>query len=172
MDGEDGWSVFASTEEDEHKLVENLLTSSHGSLIVPNPIQPSEDDKYLVSRFLGKVALEVLAQRLLSVEGGLDEVIDKPELDGLRTYVRHGSQTIVWPYHERRIYPEGGCFISEDGGPYEVLHEYMLLYTKANELYLIAAILGIEYALNMGGPEIDGYINWLKENAGKSPLYP
>ncbi len=62
--------------------------------------------------------------------------------------------------------------ILPDGKPYEVLHEYMLLYTEARELYLIVAILGVEYTLNMGGPEIDGYINWLKENDEKSPLYP
>lgn len=169
---ENGWSVFASTEEDEHKFIKNLLTSSHGSFIVPNPRQPSEDDRYLVSRFLGKVALEALAQRVLHVEDGLDEIVDKPELDDLRNYVRRGSQSLVWPYHEREIYPESGYFFSEAGEPYEVLHEYTLLYTEANELYVVVAILGIEYVLNMGGPEIDGYIDWLKVNGGKSPLYP
>ena len=172
MGGKDGWSVFASIEEDERKFIKSLQISSHGSFIVPNPKQSSEDDKYLVSRFLGKVALEVFAQRVLSVEGGLDEIINKPELNDLRNYVRRGNQSLVWPYHERRIYPESGYFKSEEDEPYEILHEYTLLYTEVEELYLVVAILGVEYALNMGGPEIDGYFSWLKKNEEKSPLYP
>lgn len=139
---------------------------------MPNPTGPSKKDKYLVSRFLGKVALEVLAQRFLIAEGSWDEIFDKPELDELRNYVRRGSQTIIWPYNERRIYPESGHFVSEEGEQYEVLHEYDLLFTDINELYLVLAIFGIEYVLNMGGPELDGYQNWLHENKDKSPLYP
>jgi hypothetical protein len=169
---EDGWCIFPSQEEDGHKFIESLLATSYGSLVVPHPVEPSKDDHYLVSRFLGKVALEVLAQRVLDIESGLSEIVDKPELDDLRNYVRRGSQSLLWLYHERRIYPENAYFVSEDGEPYEVLHEYTLLYTKTSELYLVIAILGVEYALNMGGPEIDGYLNWLKANGEKSPLYP
>ena len=30
---------------------------------------------------------------------------------------------------------------------------------------------GIEYAINLGGPIIEGYDFWLKKNKDKSPLY-
>ena len=30
---------------------------------------------------------------------------------------------------------------------------------------------GIEYAINLGGPFIEGYEVWLKKNKNKSPLY-
>jgi hypothetical protein len=53
---------------------------------------------------------------------------------------------------------------------YEVLHECRLLYTESSELYLVVAILGTEYVINMGGPEIDGYIEWLKQHSFRSPL--
>lgn len=39
------------------------------------------------------------------------------------------------------------------------------------ELYFIIIIWGMEFTINMAGPEIDGYIKWLKENNNISPLY-
>jgi len=70
----------------------------------------------------------------------------------------------------RRIYPEGKLFSSKDGEKYEILHELRLLYTGSEELYIVVGIMGIEYCLNMGGPVLDGYIQWLKENNDRSPL--
>jgi hypothetical protein len=60
-------------------------------LLIPVPNHP---DEYTFSRFLGNVALEVAADRVLEVEGGLDEIIDKVELDDLRNYVRYGNPKI------------------------------------------------------------------------------
>ena len=39
------------------------------------------------------------------------------------------------------------------------------------EFYAIIAILGVEYAINLGGPELDGYLQWLKDNGEQSYLY-
>ena len=163
-----GKGVFAKNEKDTLRLINSLSTHKTGSIIVPIPQFPEEN---IVSRFLGKVAIEVLAFRLLGIEKGLDEVIDKPELDELRQFARYGNQKTQWPYYKRRIYPEDKLFYEEGYGYFDVLHEFDLLYTKSNELYLILAIFGIEYCINMGGPEIDGYIEWLKENNYKSHLY-
>jgi hypothetical protein len=38
-------------------------------------------------------------------------------------------------------------------------------------MYFVIAILGVEYAINVGGPDIDGYGLWLRQNEGRSPLY-
>jgi hypothetical protein len=45
---------------------------------------PVDPDRYLMARFLGKVGLEILAQRLLNTVDGLNEIVDKPDLDRLR----------------------------------------------------------------------------------------
>ena len=51
-----------------------------------------------------------------------------------------------------------------------MLHEFTLPHTEEQELYLVLAIFGTEYCLNMGGPYFDGYIDWLKRHEFKSPL--
>lgn len=39
------------------------------------------------------------------------------------------------------------------------------------EIYFVVALWGIEFAINMAGPEISGYEDWLKTHNGESPLY-
>ncbi len=166
-DDEEGHSMFPARERDLSKFINVLHNVQKCQLIVPITERP---DERLISRFLAKTALEVLASCCLTIPGGIDEVIEKRELDQLRRYARLGTPTKSWPFNMRTIYPEGKIF--DDGSQkYEVLHEYKLLYTESGELYLIVAILGIEYAINMGGPEIDGYMNWLEKHSFKSPLY-
>jgi len=60
---------------------------------------------------------------------------------------------------------------SEGKGAYETIHEFDFLYTIELELYFVIAFWGIEYCINLGGQEIDGYLNWLKTHDNVSPLY-
>ena len=139
---DEGWSIFPSKQKDEEKFVDYLMSNNSGTIIVPYPIKPSKKDKYIVSRFLGKAAIEALAQRLYKIKDGLIEVTNKKELDELRYYVRFGSQTKIWTYYERRIYQDGKIFISKEE-EYEVFHEYDFLYTKNKELYFVITFFGI-----------------------------
>ena len=75
-------SICAADWEDESRWVASLRRRSPGTLYVPSPGFPSAD--CITSRFIGKVALEVLAYRCMKVPGWNDEVVDKPELDELR----------------------------------------------------------------------------------------
>lgn len=163
----EGRSMSPTRERDTSKFINVLHHIQEGKLIVPIPERP---DELLMSKFLAKAALEVLASLFLAVPGELDEVIDKSELDELRHYARFGAPPNFWPFNTRVIYPEGKMFV-EGTQRYEVLHEHTLLYTESSELYLVVAILGIEYVINMGEPKIDGYIEWLKQRSFKSPLY-
>jgi hypothetical protein len=82
---EDGTSIGAALGQDESRWIKSVTEQKHGTLIIPVASPP---DDYAISRFLAKVGLESLASRLVDVEGGLDEIVDKPELDALRSYVR------------------------------------------------------------------------------------
>jgi len=161
--------IESGEDTDEPRWIHSLLKHDKGTLIMPVAFPPKAND-YIVSRFVAKVGLAVLAQRGLKIPGALDEIIDKTELDGLRSYVRIGSPGKIWPYSQRSIYSPDILF-SDGMQPFEVLHEYDILITDSFEYYIALAIFGIEYVLNLGGRELDGYRKWLKKNNGKSPLY-
>lgn len=168
MKDEGGKSIYPVKEADVSKLIQSMHTNDTGTLLIPEPMLPPNDQ--VVSRFLGKVAIETLALVGLTIPGGLDEIIDKPELDELRNYVRIGNPIMQWPVHIRRIYPEDKVFYEEGYGECEILHSFKLLYTASQELYIVLVMFGIEYCLNIGGPEIDGYSEWLRQHEFKSPL--
>jgi len=46
-----------------------------------------------------------------------------------------------------------------------------ILITRNHEYFLVMALFGVEFVINIGGAEIDGYNTWLNENKNESPLY-
>jgi hypothetical protein len=126
----------------------------------------------VLSRFLGKVDIEVFAQRIITKSTDfLEEFIDDSEFDLLRNHVRRGT-TSDWPCNIRRIYATHKSWIyPTTQEAYQVLNEYDFLITEYSECYFILALFGIEIALNIVAPTIEGYIDWLEHNNGMSPLY-
>jgi hypothetical protein len=161
--------VYPVDDKDSIQFLRHVLTHKKGYFIIPNP---SPVNKYLVSRFLSKIALEVVAHKVMNQPGWEKDVVFRPELDELRYFARYGDINKVWPFFERRLYEENHTFLTENGERHQILHEFDTLYTRNNELFVIMAILGVEYTINVGGPEIDGYLLWLEENGYGSPLYP
>jgi len=43
--------------------------------------------------------------------------------------------------------------------------------TEKKEMFFMTAIFGVEMTINVAGPSIDGYLEWLDQNHGASPLY-
>lgn len=164
---EGGIAIGAGQNVDDLRWVKSILRRKSGTVIVPIGDMPSD---YLISRFLGKVGLEVLAHRVLDVPGGLREIINQPELEELRRYVRLGNPKLAWPYSHRVLHSPDFRF-NDGTETYEVLHEFDILVTPTNEYYIVVCIFGEEYALNLGGPEIEGYEQWLRMNNNISPLY-
>jgi hypothetical protein len=128
-----------------------------------------EIDNRLMSRFLAKIAIEILAFRLMDVVGWEGELLD-PQLDPLRRFARVGDRPLAWPFSRRRIYGEDDVHNPHRDG-YQVLHEFTLLYTELRELYGVVCIFGEEFVINYGEPDIGGYTTWLAEHNGRSPLY-
>jgi len=167
MRDDEGKSIYASRETDEARFIESISKQETFNLIIP---QPHLSEEQIVSRFLGKVAMETLALIALEIPNGLSEITDKPELDELRNYVRGYSSFGDWQFNVRRIYPEDKVFYEEGYGECEIVHSFKLLYTECQELYLVLLMFGVEYCINMGGPEIEGYLEWLKQHKFRSPL--
>ncbi|WP_207514621.1 HNH endonuclease [Longitalea luteola] len=151
----------------------NLVASGAvNKIFIPAYPEPDPRNIYF-SRFICKVALEALALKFHQFNGWEADIIDKKELDPLRHFARFGPGKIqFWHYHERKLYPPSQLFTAPTvyNEPYEVLHEFDFHYSQTRELFFIMVIMGVEYAINMGGPEIDTYIIELENNGGKSFL--
>jgi hypothetical protein len=150
---------------------DRIFSSPQGAMIIPILSYPDSRNKIL-SRFLAKVAVEALLYYLLKEEGWIDEVMNKSELDEIKSYARYGIGVNFWPYYQRRIYPEDATFFNPktEVANYEILHEFKILATEENHYYFVLALMGIEYAINLGGPAIDSYEKWLVESNNKSIL--
>lgn len=149
--------------------ISKFVNQKKWELIIPIIDMP-EKDNIIIARFLGKIGIETIAKTLMNIKGGLEELVNKRELDSLRNYVRHGTPNFIWPYNIRRIYSEDKLSNSDDQKKYQIIHECRLLYTDRKELYIVLAIMGVEYSLNMDRPDLDGYKGWLRRNHDRSPL--
>lgn len=170
-----GLSFFASDEKDIPAFVEALTNNKGGTLYIPQAGLPKQN--YSLSRFIGKVGLEVLAYKMFDDPMANNEIVNKTELDELRNYVRRGKPGFVWPIHVRRIYPAAQLHNSLIYDEHQVLNEFDIMpidhHTKVglSEYYAVIIILGVEYVINLGGPELHGYQKWLELHDGVSYLY-
>lgn len=158
-------------ERERDVLIDAIQTGRARSVYIP--IIEAIDQR-LMSRFLAKVALEVLVERIIRVEGWNEEIVDKEALDPIRHFARIGDRPEKWPFSRRRIYGEED--VHGDGDGYQVLHEFTILCEPLPEpghldLYAVVCIFGEEFAINLGEPEIASYERWLKAHDGTSPLY-
>lgn len=160
--------VKATIAVDSH-LFEQLLQKDNAFIAMPTGSLPT--DQTVVSRFLAKMAIEVLAQRLIGSGRSLqDYLIDNKEFDEIRDHARIGKPK-KWEYHSRRIYDAGETRIIDENNIGKVTYEYNLLFTPQNEWYFVIALYGVELSINVGGPHVDGYREWLDTNYGMSPLF-
>jgi hypothetical protein len=152
-----------------YQAIPSLLALKEGKLLFPASAPPPSDR--IVSRFLAKVAIEVVASRLLAAFGDAEHLVDEQQLDLIRDHARRGMHP-DWPFHVREIYNRNKKWTESDGRELQTVHEYDLLMTTWGEIFFVVAIFGAEFTINYGGPEIDGYRRWLCENNDRSPLYP
>ena len=156
--------ILSSKESQSVKLADFMKNGASGKLIIP---KVENIDKKLMSRFLAKVALEILVYKSMSYCEWRSEIVDNAGLDALRNYARFNIGSKIWEFSHRRIYNANSFF----DGNYQVLHEFDLLMTNDNELFAIICIFGEEYTISLCRPEIEGYEAWLIENQYLSPLY-
>jgi len=162
---------FAFRSEDFAKIEKYLSTSCQGEMKIP--ISGKPPNELLVSRWLAKMALEMLAYKCLKVDGLINYIIEHQGLDPIRKFARAPRSGQTWTYSKRRIYNADKVFIVPDEQKGQMIYECDILATgtaDSSEYYFVVAIFGIEYAINIGGDSMDGYHEWLKRHDGMSPL--
>lgn len=160
--------LTAKHEADESKLIQGLMSGRASRMIMPlNHEMPSD---WLTARLLAKISIEIMACRTHKLPNWEEFMVDDPQLDPIRRFARIGDVPTSWPISIRKIYDENACH-QADANSWQVLHEFDLLLTEQSELYGVVCIFGLEFAINIGGPEIDGYHHWLSQHSGRSPLY-
>ena len=167
----DGSRYLSAADESHNNLFVNRLQNYERlTAVFPCASRPPQR---LFSRFLLKIGIEYLGMRMLPVESGIQtDHIENPAINEARRYVRFNEGGDDWPFHECQIYSEGRRFRdAQTGEAYDVPHEFTLLYTENREIFFVIAIFGTQYTINLGGPEIDGFLNWLSTNDNSSPLY-
>ena len=159
---------YAPSIETSFEALEHVLRQRSGMLIMP--AESDLPDGLVVSRFLAKVALEAMAQRLVDYPEGIEYLADEPQLDLMRNHARKGEIS-SWPYYSRRIYNTNATWQMDNATDPQVIHESDILLTDWNEWFFVLAIFGLELTINYGGPDIGGYERWLAEHDNVSPLY-
>jgi hypothetical protein len=123
-----------------------------------------------MSRLLAKMALETVARRL-AVRGSLDRFIDESHYDLIRRWTRHGDNLRDWPFHQRQIHPEETYMRHPTTGLWvRAGYSHDLFITKRWETFFVFCLYGHEFVINVGGPSIKGYEEWLEDHNGISPV--
>lgn len=127
--------------------------------------------KHLMSRFLAKMGVEALAYRFLGIDGLNEFPVENNHFDLIRQYARYGTGVKEWPFNKRRIHPAETKMFNETKNEWvQAGFGHDLLMTKRTETYLVFVLYGTEFVINLGGPSIKGYEEWLSDNNYISPL--
>ncbi len=166
----------------DKELFERMRKGEFNQFYIPHLEKPPIDNIH-ISKFLGKVALEALAQRVMKVDNWQNDFINNEGLDPLRNYVRYGKDYKSWPYHIRKIYNEDRAIENDNNElspPYQIMHEYDFLIPNTpsidgethiiEDVCFVCAIMGIEYTINLTQKGLVVYFEWLEKNNNKSIL--
>lgn len=147
--------------------IERILRNKRGSIDFPH-LSETIDDR-IMSRFLAKAAIEMLAFRLRDYPDGLEYLVDEEVLDPIRNYGRYNKGEL-WPYSIRRIYDQNKKWNTLTGDVQRVW-EADFLVIDPGQWYFIVAIFGLEFAINISYRAFEGYMTWLQAHNQISPLY-
>jgi hypothetical protein len=123
----------------------------------------------LMSRFLAKMALE--AHWRAFHPDAIDQFIDEPHYDRIRNWARRGDNYKEWPFFNRTIFPQETLMRHPDTDVWvQAGFGFRLFLTKRRETFFAFCFYGQEFVINVGGPSVKGYEEWLKDNSNDSPL--
>lgn len=153
----------------EKEILNSELEAGFPSgILFPMEMDPP---KYEMSRFLCKMALETVAETFVTGEGNAEAVAELEFFDKIRTYARYGKKSSVWPYSQRRIYPEVTMMRHPKTNEWvQAGFGCCWFMNRRQETLFVFCFYGIEFVVNVGGPSIRGYEEWLEEHSNISPI--
>ena len=144
------------------------LESKNSPIIFKLDINPPKNE---MSRFLAKMALEFLVYRFQEDKKMVDFIIDSNHYDTIRHFVRNGNLPEEWPYSIRRIFPIDTEMEHPKSGELVMFgFGYDLFLNHRKETFFVFLFYGVEFVINLGGPSIKGYEEWLELNEYISPI--
>lgn len=132
-----------------------------------------EDDppRKEMSRFLCKMALETVAELFVSGPKGTESLVDEPYFDNVRNYARYGNNFSEWPYSQRRVFPMETLMRHPETNEWvQAGFGCSIFMNRRLETFFVFLLYGVEFVVNVGGPSINGFEEWLEENGGISPV--
>nr|WKN40251.1 HNH endonuclease [Tunicatimonas sp. TK19036] len=124
-----------------------------------------------MSKFLAKMALEFLTYRFLDDKSMVDFIVNSNHYDTIRNFARIGNTPKNWPYSIRRIFPIETQMEHPESGELVMFGlGYDVFLNHRKETYFVFLFYGVEFVINLGGPSIKGYEEWLNLNNNISPL--
>ena len=159
------YMIFTNDDKTESELAAAV---TEYNMYCENTDKQLLEENIFVSRLLAKMAVEFFVYRQDDEKGVCEYVSSDEGFKPIRKYARYGNRKI-WKYYARRIYSRNAAY---KGDLFAAVNwESDFLFLGNGEVYFVIAMHGIEYAINMGGPDIDGYEDWLENNNQRSPLY-
>ncbi|BBE15875.1 hypothetical protein AQPE_0011 [Aquipluma nitroreducens] len=171
--GKNGKFIIQPEEEKfRNKLEIQIDKAANGEVFSPFIFKLEFDPpKKEMSRFLAKMGLEFLAFRFLKNKDLIEFLIDSDHYDPIRNFAKTGNNSIEWTYSMRKLYPiETKMCHPVTGELVMAGFGYDLLLNHRRESYFIFLYYGFEFAINLGGPSIKGYEEWLEKNDQISPI--
>lgn len=156
------------TEEFFHYLHAEEKAQRPTVLLFERPMDPP---KVLMSRLLAKMAIELLSLRFLRDPQLIRRLIEDDHWERVRRWARFGDNFEEWPYSYRELFPEETLMRHPNTGAWvQAGYSLDLFVTKRRETFLAFILYGHEFVINIGGPSVKGYEEWLEKHRGISPL--
>jgi hypothetical protein len=167
--GRDGKPQFETEKQrDSQTLAQAIAGGFEQPLIFTIEDDPPQRE---MSRFLCKMALETVAELFCAGPRGTEQLVDETYFDSIRTFARYGSNFKKWPYSQRRVFPHDTLMRHPETNEWvQAGFGCGLFMNKRHETFFAFCLYGIEFVINVGGPSITGYQEWLKDHNGISPI--
>ena len=166
--GKNGKLDIQPAKENERNKFNKELESFNNPIVFKLDINPPKKE---MSRFLAKMGLEFLVFRFKNDKNMIDLITHSEHYDLIRNFARIGNNIKNWPYNIRRIFPiETKMEYPDKDNLVMFGFGYDLLLNQRKETYFIFLFYGVEFVINLGGPSIKGYEEWLEINNNISPI--
>jgi hypothetical protein len=166
--GKDGLQIEPQKAQDKERVQHEIDRGFETAFLFVMEMDPPKRE---MSRLLAKMALETVAETLSVEPGASDIVVDTEFFDNIRQYARCGNNFPEWPYSQRRIFPPDTLM------RHPKTNEWVRagfgcgwFMNKHRETLFFFLFYGVEFVINVGGPSIRGYEEWLVDHGNISPL--